>query len=208
MKSFFTFVVSRLVAGVLFIAPVLIVILVLREILRFTEKLLRPIATHLPAWVTDSPGGGYMMAAVTLVTVAFLVGLFALTNAGRRFTQTLERLVLGKIPGFTLFRSLILGLVGQDSDDDVKVVLVTLDEAWLFGFLMERHADGMLTVFVPSAPTPTSGSLYFFREDQVRHTQLKVGEAMRSLARLGVGSPAVFNDRLREIIEHPAPPPE
>jgi uncharacterized membrane protein len=46
----------------------------------------------------------------------------------------------------------------------------------------------MLTVFVPSAPTPTSGTVYFMTEAQVRRIDVPVAQVMRSLKQLGVGS--------------------
>jgi uncharacterized membrane protein len=78
----------------------------------------------------------------------------------------------------------------------VKVLLVTLDEAWLFGFLIEEMPDGMLAVFVPGVPSPISGSLYFFNESQVRRTDITVREAVRVLARLGVGAGPFISGRL------------
>jgi uncharacterized membrane protein len=200
------YVLTRVVVGMLFVLPVAITVLILREVLRFVVKLLGPIANQLPEWLTG-PAGGYLAAALVLALVLFVAGMFADTKIGGSITRALERLVLGKVPGFTLIKSLAQGSIGRAGADDVKVVLVTLDDAWLFGFLIERHADGMLTVFVPSAPTPTSGSLYFFREDQVRHTDLTVGAAMRTIARLGVRSAALFDGRLARLIEDGAKEP-
>ena len=198
MKTIFYYLINRLAAGLLFILPLLAGIVLLREILKFLQGLLGPLANRLPDWL---PGGGYITAAAVLIVAAFLIGLFARSRLGRRIAGSLERVVLGRIPGFTLMRSLILGTIGQDGDDDVQVVLVTLDDAWLFGFLMETHPDGMLTVFVPSAPSPISGTIYFFREDQIRRTTLKVGHAMRVISRLGVRSRETFEGHLREVIE-------
>jgi len=207
MKSFFGTVLSRLVSGFILLVPILIVALIVREILNIFAGLLQPIAVRLPVWITDGLGGGYGIAAVALLLFTLLVGLFAATPTGRRLRDSLERQVLGKVPGYTLIKSLAQGSVGQSSEDDVKVVLVTLDEAWLFGFLIEKHADGMLTVFVPAAPAPTSGSIYFFTEDQIRYTDLKIGEAMRCITRLGVGSNQLFKGGLRGVIERKAVPP-
>jgi uncharacterized membrane protein len=204
--SFLKSVFSRLVTGFLFLIPIAIMALILREVLRLVVKLLRPIAVLLPDWLAW-PGEGYGVAFLLLIAIALLAGLLAGTSLGQSVTRGLERLVLGKVPGYTLIKSLALGTVGKTTDDDVKVVLVTLDDAWLFGFLIERQADGMLTVFVPSAPSPTSGSLYFFRDDQVRFTDLKVGAAMRIITRLGVGSRGLFEGRMRAIIEQKAVPP-
>jgi hypothetical protein len=49
----------------------------------------------------------------------------------------------------------------------LKVALANIDDAWLLGFIIEQHSSGMLTVIIPSAPTPTAGSIYYLAEQQV-----------------------------------------
>jgi uncharacterized membrane protein len=46
----------------------------------------------------------------------------------------------------------------------------------------------MLTVFVPSAPTPTAGSIYLLTERQIRRLDVPVSAAVRCIMKLGVGS--------------------
>jgi uncharacterized membrane protein len=53
---------------------------------------------------------------------------------------------------------------------------------------MEQHADGLLTVFVPSAPTPTAGSIYYHTEQQVKRLDVPVSTAIKCITQLGVGS--------------------
>jgi len=50
-----------------------------------------------------------------------------------------------------------------------------------------RHADGLLTVFVPSAPTPVAGTIYYLPEDRVRRLDVPVQTAAKLIMRLGVG---------------------
>ncbi len=70
----------------------------------------------------------------------------------------------------------------------MKVALANIDDAWLVAFIVEEHGDGMLTVFVPSAPTPTAGNVYFMTEQQVRRVDVPVSSAVKCIMQLGVGS--------------------
>ena len=51
----------------------------------------------------------------------------------------------------------------------MSVALARIEDAWMLSFVVERHASGLLTVFVPSAPTPAAGSVYYLTEDRVQH---------------------------------------
>lgn len=80
------------------------------------------------------------------------------------------------------------GSLGTPTDHEVKVALANLDYAWVIAFIVEEQANGLLTVFVPSAPTPTAGSLYFLREEQLRRVDVPMSEAIHCLMQLGVGA--------------------
>jgi uncharacterized membrane protein len=55
---------------------------------------------------------------------------------------------------------------------------------------------GQYAVFVPDAPNPRSGGLYFMAEDRIRRLDLKIIEAQSCLRRLGVGSGELLRGRL------------
>ena len=55
-------------------------------------------------------------------------------------------------------------------------------------FVIEEFEDGRFTVFVPSAPTPLSGSLYILTADRVHPVDVPFTHAVKALSRWGAGS--------------------
>ena len=53
----------------------------------------------------------------------------------------------------------------------------------------------MITVFVPSAPTPAAGSIYDLTEDRLKPLGVPVSAALGCIMRLGVGSHEPFDRR-------------
>ena len=192
MNQFLRYVRDRVVAGLLFVLPFLALLLIGREILKFIGNLLGPLARRLPTAGLTGPAADYAVAAVVLLAVAFLLGVLASTGPMQAVANRVDRAAL-RVPGYTLLKSL---LRTPDDQAGMQVLFVTLDDAWLFGFLMEELPDGMLAVFVPGVPSPVAGSLYFFTERQVRRTDISVRDAMRCLTRLGVGSSKLVTGRL------------
>jgi uncharacterized membrane protein len=192
MTNPFAFFRDRVLGGFLFILPLLAFLIIGRELLRFVAKIIHPLAVRLPTAGLTGPVADSMVAGLLILTLAFMMGWLASLNWTRGFTEGIENFAMVWIPGFALLQSWF-----QTPDTSkVKVLFVTLDEAWLFGFLIEELPDGILAVFIPGVPSPTSGSLYFFNESQVRRTDISVRHAVRCLTRMGIGSARFVTGRL------------
>jgi uncharacterized membrane protein len=74
------------------------------------------------------------------------------------------------------------------SMDDVQVALARMDDGLLLAFVIEQHKSGLLTVFIPSAPTPAAGTVYYMTEDRIQRLDVSVAAAVGCIMRLGVGS--------------------
>jgi len=86
---------------------------------------------------------------------------------------------LGKIPGYTLLRGIVGDPENLSENAKLKVALANIDDAWLLSFIVEELPDGMLAVFVPSAPTPTAGNVYLMTEQQVKRLDVPVAAAAK-----------------------------
>jgi uncharacterized membrane protein len=105
---------------------------------------------------------------------------------------------LRRIPGFTLIKSMSQGLVGDHDTSEVKVALAWIEESWVLAFVMERHGNGLNTVFVPSAPTPAAGSVYYLPDDRLKFLDVPVQSAMACITRLGLGSRELLAGALQD----------
>ena len=179
---------TTLVGGILFLVPLILLVILLRQLLQYTDKLLHPIAQLLPAKTIIGVAIPDLLAAVVLIVVAFLAGLLAKTRFGARLGANVEELILKRLPGFKLLKSMTQGITSSTSGSEVTVALANIDETWQLSFVVERHPNGLLTVFVPSAPTPATGSIFFLKETQVRHLDVSVSAAVKCIMQLGAGS--------------------
>lgn len=188
MKSMLDFVKASVVGGLLFFLPLVVTILLVKQALDFAAKALKPIAHLLPAYTIGRVAVADFLAAIVILALCFVAGLVIKTNMGRRFSGGLEGLAIRRVPGFALFRSAAHGLAGLEDEAGMTVALARIEEAWMLSFVIEKHASGLLTVFVPSAPTPAAGSVYYLTEDRVRHLNVPVRAAVTCIMQLGLGS--------------------
>ena len=55
-------------------------------------------------------------------------------------------------------------------------------------FVVEKHADGRYTVFVPSAPTPAVGAIYIIPKERVHFVDAPFLTAVKCVSSWGAGS--------------------
>lgn len=192
MQQFMRYLMRTIVAGVLFIGPLMVFGLVVVHSIRLVAKVLNPVAGHLPIRPVLGLAEPEIAAALLLIFLGFAVGLIAQTAIAKSLKGVVEKLILSKVPGYTLFKAAAEGVAGMESGSNLKVALARIDDAWLLAFIVEQHADGLLTVFIPSAPTPTAGSIYYLTEEQVKRLDVPVSSAIKCIMQLGVGSRALL----------------
>ena len=77
------------------------------------------------------------------------------------------------------------------------VAVATIRDSDMLAFIVEEHDNGDFTVFVPSAPTPTIGSVHCMRPEKVRKLDVPMSAAVNSLMQWGIGSKELFAQRPR-----------
>jgi uncharacterized membrane protein len=180
--------VKTLARGILFLVPIALLIILLVQAVKFIARLLHPLAKLVPTETVVGLVVVDLLAVLAIAALCFLVGVLARTASVAAVGDQLERLLLRRIPGFTLVKSMTEGMMGIDTGSAVKVALAWIEESWVLAFVMERHGNGLSTVFVPSAPTPAAGAIYYLPETRLRLLDVSVSAAIACITTLGIGS--------------------
>jgi len=197
MKLFFRFLKASVVGGLLFVVPLILLLVVLRHGVDLAQKAVAPIVRRLPVHTIGGVTVATLAAVTVLLLVALVVGLFAQTATGRRVREWLEYTILGRLPGYSILKGLLGGTGGlEEGTAAAQPALAWIEECWVFAFVMEVHADGHRTVFVPSAPSTLSGAIYFLPEDRVRPLDVPLAAVMKAIRRFGLGSADLLKGRL------------
>lgn len=198
MRAMSRVVTTTALGGLLFLLPVVVVLWLATQAFGLAQRVLAPAAHLVPAGNIAGIAAANVAAVALLVALCFIAGLAARTAMGQNFNRRLEHAILGRIPGFTLAKSAAQGLMGLQGGGDVQSAFAMVEDAWVPAFVMEQHANGDLTVFVPSVPTPAAGTVYILEPARVRLLpDVSVTAMVSVVMRLGVG--------LRAVAERSAP---
>jgi uncharacterized membrane protein len=192
VKRILKFMRATLAGGVLFLVPIVVLIVVFQKALGFADKIVAPLAERLPFDSIVGMRTPVVLAVTVLVLFCLGAGLLARTRFAQRIIDSLENSVLSNIPGYHLFKSMGEDLLGIESATPPPVVVVHLDEAWQFALQIETLENGLVAVYVPDSPHPTSGSVVFVTPDRVTPTTLAERVALKCMKRIGVGSRALL----------------
>jgi uncharacterized membrane protein len=184
MKHVREFVVSSLVGGLVIVVPLYLSVLLILKAMQAVAGVVRPIAKLLPEWFPAEQ----VLSLLLVLIVCFLIGVAVRAPAGRAARERIEKSLFQKIPGYTLFRSLTEQLAGSREEHVWKPALAEIEEALVPAFIIEEFEDGRFTVFVPSAPTPVSGSVYILTPERVHPVDVPFTHAIKALSRWGSGS--------------------
>ena len=191
MKTITQFVRTTILGGLFFLAPIVVLIVILAKALDYAKKGLSAVVVHIPAVSELSAGAATALSIAILALVCFLAGLVAHTVIAQRLVNALESSLLSKIPGYDYLKQESASMLGVAEIAELPVVFVPMEGGWQIGVQTEALSDGMVSIFVPGAPNPHSGSVFFFSRDTVRPAGIKLAVALNCLRRCGAGASAL-----------------
>lgn len=188
-------------AGLLFWIPLIFTVWILDSVIEFSDRLLVFLPTQqLPAFLAKIPGLGLIFAVI----IIFLTGVIVANVLGKKIVSWWETL-LDRIPIvhpiYSGIKKIASTFLSQQSQSFQKVVMVEYPRkgAWTLAFVVNKAPDtirsaakteeNLLTVFVPTAPNPTSGYVIFVPESETRETSFGIEEAFTFHVSMGVVVP-------------------
>lgn len=190
MKRAFEFIKRSFMSGLYIVVPLTLLIFLGNTVIEFLVVIISPITELLPSGAIFGMGMTKLSALAILLAATVVIGIFNRGKRERRIINKIEKI----IPGYSVIKKFI-----QTGDDErkIKSCLATIDDAWLFAFILEEKAEGMLTIFVPSAPIPTSGNIYFMTEQQVKRLDIPPKEVIQCITQMGMGAQNLLDGKVK-----------
>jgi uncharacterized membrane protein len=194
MKTLTRFVRTTSLGGVFFLIPIVVLTLILAKALEYANKVLQALAVHILAASELSATAATAMSVVIVALVCFLAGLIARTVTAQKLVKGLEASVLSKVPAYEYLKQEGASALGVATMTEQPVVLVETEIGWQIGVQTEKASGGFATVFLPGAPNPHSGAVYFVPADRIRSADVKLVAALNCMRRCRLGAPGLLRD--------------
>ncbi|MFD1218079.1 MULTISPECIES: DUF502 domain-containing protein [Microbulbifer] len=195
-----TFVTLTLLGGLAVVLPIVIFFLLIQWLFGQVTDLLAPAAHWMQDHTNLKDTVAQLIVIAAILGLCFVIGLLVKTSVGRWIHRHLDHW-LGKLaPGYNTIKDLVLQFIGGGAGDGVlsgPVARARIHGASnplsVTAIVTSRHENGDFTVYVPTAPVPTSGFVYHLPADCVEILpDVTVEAAMKSVVACGSGSAQLF----------------
>ncbi|WP_264535997.1 DUF502 domain-containing protein [Flavobacterium sp. N1736] len=196
MKSILKIIKATFLGGILFLAPLILLLVLLEKGFGIIQKITNPIVNHFPKVKVLGLAIEEIVAILIILVICIGAGLIAKTSYAQRLIQRLEEGILSFVPGYSFMKKMNENIMGFESNEDLKVILVPTDAGWQFAFLIEQIDENNYSVFIPDAPNPWSGSVVFVEKKDIKDVEITQKQALACIRKLGYGSAALLKNKL------------
>jgi uncharacterized membrane protein len=82
----------------------------------------------------------------------------------------------------------------EGASDEFTPVLISKEDGWEIGYLLEELDHGWVAVLVPQAPTPLTGNIRYLPRDRIRLLNIPMLQARSIVKNVGMGSATALRD--------------
>jgi len=171
--------------GLLVITPIAVIFLFLVKLVEVLEKLAIPFGLQSSVSVIVVIG----IAVALVLLFGFLVG--SIINRLITFEQ-FEDSLLKKLPGYEIISNVVKGFGKGESSYPVALVKLYSSNAAVFAFVMEENDNDLITIFVPSTPALTIGTVYIVNRECVTLLETSASDMVNCVSQWGIGTKKVL----------------
>ena len=193
MNRLFRFIRLTLSGGLLLLLPLAALAWLGAKALTVMHRISEPIA-HLFSF-TKIAGIGVktLISIFLLLLICFLAGLLMRTQMARRIKNWIEENILVYIPGYSYLSALSADKFNAYENAGWKPASILFDDNEVICFVIDE-SENYYTLFMPSAPTPSSGTVCVRKKRLVRLLPFNVSEAILLIKKFGSGAAATVEE--------------
>lgn len=206
MKRWQSYVGLTLLGGLIVALPIAIFIFLLRWLLGLITGIIAPLSHWLSSWLPMGERVADLVGIVLVLALFFAIGLSVKTSIGRWVHKRVDDWLTRFAPGYSTIREVVMQLLG--GENNTSLLRGQVCRAYIMGrqnpvsvtaIVTARHSNGDCTVYVPTAPIPSSGFVYHLSEDCVDLLpHISVETAMRTVIACGSGSQVLSDPPMEE----------
>lgn len=199
MKRLRSFVSITLIGGFMVILPIAIFLWLVEWLLGVVRAIIQPLSHWLVEQTAFTNHMADVLGVLLLLCAFFLIGLFIKTSVGEWVHDQLDAWLTRLAPGYKTIREVVSQLLGGEGN--TSLLKGEVCRAYIMGhaagvsvtaIVTAKHGNGDYTVYVPTAPIPTSGFVYHLSSECVELLpHISVEAAMRTVIACGSGSQVI-----------------
>lgn len=200
MKRIRSFIGLTLLGGMMVALPITIFILLVDWLLGLVTSFVSPLSALLTRWTPVAQIVADLLGVIIVLIICFLVGLLIRTKIGSWLHDIIDQWLTKLAPGYKTIREVVMQFFGGEGNTSLlkgqvcrAYIMGRAAGVSVTGIITSTHVNGDYTVYVATAPIPTSGFVYHLSSECVDLLpHVSVEAAMRTVIACGSGSQVIF----------------
>lgn len=200
MKRIRSFITITLLGGLTVVLPITIFIWLADWILEGLQSLIQPLSHWLVEQATITNYVADFSVVILLMVACFTIGLLVKTNIGHWLHEWVDQWLAKVAPGYGTINELVSQIFGGQGNKSLlkgevcrAYIMGRHVPVSVTGIITARHENGDVTVYVATAPIPTSGMIYHLSKESVDLLpHVSVEAAMKTVIACGSGSQTIL----------------
>ncbi|MBU1014026.1 MAG: hypothetical protein KKG99_13585 [Bacteroidetes bacterium] len=192
MNSKMIFVNNTLKAGIFFVIPIIIVLIIFLK----TIGIITPVSHMIETFIDPQNKVPFLSTLISVFLILFIFFMGGILenhfSGSKKIISWIENNVLSLLPAYQLIKGTTQQKIGLETAVNLKVVLVPTD-GWVLAFQVEELANNEVLVFIPASPNPYEGNLNIFQKSEIRNTNLLPKDAYTIFKKTGIGTRGIFD---------------
>lgn len=191
------------IGGIFFLLPLAVLLFFLGQIAQVVFAVSVQVQPLLGDYLGINDATGYALvfaiAVLLIVLACFVAGILASRSVARQFTGWVEKYLLMMFPRYAIFKEQLSGNIGGDiAKNRLKPVKVHLEGYSRLAFEVERFpedasdASASVTLFLPGAPDPWSGTVIYTTGDRVEPVTAPFPDVLGAFEKLGTDTQKIL----------------
>ena len=195
MRQLKSFIWLSILGGFAVVLPVLLFLVIFGWLFSTVASLIAPATALLTDRSDINEWLAILLVMAGFMGLCFVIGLMLRTRLGGWLHDKVDSWLVKLAPGYKTIREVVSQLMGGDETNllNGEPALAKIygpdSPVSVTAIVTSRHSNGDFTVFVPTAPIPTSGITYHLPASCVTILEgVSVEQAMRTIISCGSGS--------------------
>ncbi|WP_413290831.1 hypothetical protein [Bdellovibrio sp. HCB337] len=197
MTKFREFLKSSFLAALGIVLPILLILIIFDRVVDALNAFTAPIAKSLfPEAYLDRIVATKLVTLGLIAVASMILGFIAQTSMGEKLGRWLEDHTLMHIKIYRTFKEFSERIIPSKTNSSFQPAILTrLDEMNTFILIVEELAPDHYVIFIPSAPSTLSGSIYVVPKTDVTLLPVAKMDVARICSRWGVGAARVLAEK-------------
>lgn len=185
MRNFFQHVKTRVIAGVIFLIPVFVIIMIVQKLWKILSGSGHYLANTLGFKPIFGNSSAQIATGLLLALLFYFFGWLVRFSILNRWRDWIENALLQYIPGYLTYRAQLQEKISPTEDPRQPVLIDTLT-GQRPGLLIEELQNEMI-VFFPNSPDTNNGEVLFVDKIKVTKLDIKAPAFMKNMQKFGKG---------------------